>query len=68
MQKTIQLNKTIKKWGRAALLVGAASTLCASAADFPTAGGDIASNGADGWNGAKPGPGEEAKFTQAGTK
>ena len=37
------------------------------AADFPLAGGDIASNGADGWNGAKPGFGEEAKFTQAGT-
>ena len=26
-------------------------SLCAAAADFPTAGGDIASNGADGWNG-----------------
>ena len=42
-------------------------SLCAAAADFPTAGGDIASNGADGWNGAKPGSGQEAKFTQAGT-
>ena len=37
------------------------------AIDFPSAGGDIASDGADGWNGAKPGSGEEAKFTQAGT-
>ena len=42
-------------------------SLCAAAADFPTAGGDIASNGADGWNGTKPGSGQEAKFTQAGT-
>ena len=42
------------------------AALC-HAADFPLAGGDIASNGADGWNGAKPGSGEEAKFTQAGT-
>ena len=41
-------------------------TLC-HAADFPLAGGDIASDGADGWNGAKPGSGQEAKFTQAGT-
>ena len=42
------------------------AALC-HAAGFPLAGGDIASNGADGWNGAKPGSGEEAKFTQAGT-
>ncbi|MBP5543777.1 MAG: hypothetical protein ILM98_06865 [Kiritimatiellae bacterium] len=49
------------------IAASALATLCAAAADFPSAGGDIASNGADGWNGAKPGSGEEAKFTQAGT-
>lgn len=43
------------------------AALCAGAAEFPSAGGDIASNGADGWNGAKPGSGAEAKFTKAGT-
>jgi len=42
------------------------AALC-HAADFPLAGGDIASDGADGWNGTKPGSGQEAKFTQAGT-
>lgn len=37
------------------------------AAEFPLAGGNIASSEADGWNGAKPGSGEEAKFIQPGT-
>ena len=37
------------------------------ASEFPLAGGNIASSEADGWNGAKPGSGEEAKFIQPGT-
>ena len=48
-------------------LLGVFMVALCHAADFPSAGGDIASNGADGWNGAKPGSGEEAKFTKAGT-
>ena len=33
---------------------------------FPSASGDIASEGADGWNGTKPGESDYAQFAQAG--
>ena len=54
--------------GKFMMAVGSAvAALCAGAAEFPSAGGDISANDATGWNGAKPGTSEEAKFTKAGT-
>lgn len=56
------------KWKMSFLTAGIAFmvALC-HATEFPSAGGDIASNGADGWNGTKPGSSDEAKFSQSGT-
>lgn len=48
-------------------ITGLATALCASAVNFPGAGGDISSNGVSGWNGAMPDTSAEAGFTQAGT-
>ena len=47
-----------------ALVLGASAAL---AVNFQNAGGDIASNGADGWNGTMPGPTVKAQFNQNGT-
>ena len=41
--------------------------MVANAVDFPLAGGDIASDGADGWNGTKPGSSDVAAIVSAGT-
>lgn len=51
------------------ILLSVSTTLMSFAADatFPSAGGDIASDGADGWNGTKPAATEIATFDKAGT-
>ena len=41
--------------------------MSAFAVDFPLSGGDLASNGADGWNGAKPGTSDVVGIVNAGT-
>ncbi|MBQ2630469.1 MAG: hypothetical protein IJG13_12410 [Kiritimatiellae bacterium] len=48
--------------------LGAAAMLSSAyAVDFPFAGGDLASDGADGWNGTKPGTSDVAGIVYAGT-
>ena len=58
------MKMSIKKSLSVALALG---TSVAFAVNFPKAGGDIASNGADGWNGTMPGPTVKAQFNQNGT-
>lgn len=66
------LNNTNRKKGIMRYLLlfvtyGIATIMSASAVDFPLAGGDLASNGADGWNGTKPGTSDVAGIVYAGT-